>query len=1552
MRSRLVALCALIGSILAQGSPDDFCPLCGQEPVLLPPPVPNGPAVTLGFDTCCPYSTYSTTGDCVNNPSTESYRTVGFSEPITETDDFVSMCMDISGIVFKRSDRTPCCESCTCFGDPNCISFDGTEEIWIVCDSRTLSKRHYRRNYCPFTQTQCIQEVDPAGNQCEWGPEKKGITLKEWMATESSSPCQPAEITYIKMYEADSFSLVIGQGERGNIKELELTLKKKKHKMVATDCLNNGIDDTWTGDDIDGSFQRTEEMHGLNGLNDKIWHVLDEETGIGMTVRCTATLVNGVQKSPRFNIESVHEPSANFRDDRKRLGGFCITNDLGNKNKSPHTTLIEENGYCKLNAPTNDATVARIVCQNHAIPQNGVGQCYKQFCTEYWRPYYDSVENCFEVISNSSNPTHWEDGFCTAFNDPKEPGDFEECKKTIEEFGWEVVTNTYYKSDRPQGECIESFEDLPDELDECENGVVLQVYQDGAWVNVKAISETRPLCDAEISICYDTYPDIFRKQLRWIQTRETQNCQKDTCSQQDGFEVVVTIDRVTKEPTPEPTSSPSATPTGSPSKSPSTSPTKSPTTTPSSSPSKSPTTAPSGSPTSSPTASPSKNPSSSPTRSPSTSPSSSPSISPSSNPTKSPSSSPSKAPTANPTFEPTSKPTERPTGSPTNDPTSQPTPDPTASPTKDPTSEPTERPTGSPTNDPTSQPTPDPTASPTKDPTSEPTERPTGSPTNDPTSQPTPDPTASPTKDPTSEPTQRPTGSPTNDPTSLPTTDPTASPTKDPTSEPTQGPSASPTNDPTSLPTKGPTASPTRKPTSLPTSGPTSSPSSRPTGQPTDIPSASPSSAPTFINTQTGIPTSLPTSDPTPGPTGSPSKVPTNDPTSAPSKKPTDEPSAQPTNAPSNIPTDLPTSAPTTLPTATPTKTPTPEPGNTGPPNPPNSDPTAEPTSVPSQLPPTGVPSRITVGPTSTTLSPTTSISSAPTVPPFTFPPSICVEPVTECPPGTPGAREALPDGTSARIQSGKEVVWIITEPTSGISTKVRCTANFGGKKAYVPRLGIEDLIDPSPEDRTYSCGYCPTSEMERTGDTANTDFLDATGNCSSRPRPVEISQAICAPYLQFESFDECARAICSAHWFPNYKSPNSCEKKFRKNEEDAFCTLFNSPGSPDFEECVDDIDDFGWKFAAEKYLPSNDEALCSSDPRDFPKELSDCQTGAEIQYFVPGSDEWVTYVAVPSDSDRPLCSSGLQFNADDHKVLFKYAVRVKQTSLPRDTCITVSTCTVTQRVSTELSYSRSKPCSKSTVGSPSDPLVFPENGVTLCNKVYESNDCVEIPQLSGSPASYETTLTDMPECCAPKDTENTIPELGIVPGYKFSRYSQACSPICDYGDSSKCCNELGEDDTLTVKVVFSGSVRDSMCCVSCTCYGDPRCISFEGVKVSWIPCDARDASTANERNYCASTKEKCDKTIDPAGNKCLWFPEDDTSKGWDVLKKGGACKASAEGTFSCLTMYKTPTFSMGVKQGDRGVIVSARLRMGTQEYTIDAKECLEEKQPWRKINN
>ena len=355
---------------------DSFCPLCGQEPVFQDPPVPNEGEVIFRFDLCCPFAE-TESDDCVINARGEAERESGLNAAIAEgITDFIDFRLTLGRMQFERSDQ-PCCDTCSCSGDPNCVAFDGSAETWVVCDAREAGEAQKRleRGLCRQTQTQCQKEMDPYGVPCVWAPDRDGVPMEEWSVAAMGSPCQPKNESMIMMYEADTTRVTIGQGERGNVKSVLLEFSSGTYNLTADSCVNNGESDSWAGDEITEYFQRQEEMQPGDNA-DIVWDVLDPETVIGVTIRCTAYLdvEDGMKKSARLNIESVLEHNPNYATERNPLGGYCVTGDLGNTNPSPNTLMIAQEGMCFRNGPSDLVQAVRIICDNPAITVNGIDQ--------------------------------------------------------------------------------------------------------------------------------------------------------------------------------------------------------------------------------------------------------------------------------------------------------------------------------------------------------------------------------------------------------------------------------------------------------------------------------------------------------------------------------------------------------------------------------------------------------------------------------------------------------------------------------------------------------------------------------------------------------------------------------------------------------------------------------------------------------------------------------------------------------------------------------------------------------------------------------------------------------------------------------------------------------------------------------------------------------------------------------------------------------------------------------------------------------------------------
>lgn len=567
--SRMLVIAFFAAFVAGVYGQDETCPLCGEFPVTQPPPEPNVGFAEFDFDICCPYSE-NNVGGCVLNPLGEAERVSSLDAPIIAPDEeFVGFCQTWDQFVFETTDTQSCCVTCSCFGDPNCIDFNGQKDTWIVCDGRTVPENPIKqeRGFCKITEEQCLKEIDPSSDTdepCLWLPQSES-EAKNWDIRTMGSPCQARGLTPLLMYEADTFAFSIFSGDRGYIKELAVTFGDDTWTMSAQDCVLSST--PWRGPQpIPPTFQRRVETCAPDGNNDVLWDVVDPETGIGSTIRCTSTKVFAAKRQPYMNVESLYEPDPNYETDRNPLGGFCATGEMGNSNPSPNTINIEENGFCFQNAPETNVTIARLICQNPSITRQGVGQCQKDFCTKYNQPLYDDFEDCYETIQNS-----FAEGFCRAFN--ADETDVQECLTMIQEEGWAQAVAVYLNRNRPTTGCIDNFDELPDDLEPCQKGVRLQYLdpESGAWVTVKAIALDEPVCaDASFELCFDEFPQLFNNRVRWQQERQVVGCLADQCLPEIGFATRLRTEKTTLAPTFQPTEPPSSAPTESPTVSPTT----------------------------------------------------------------------------------------------------------------------------------------------------------------------------------------------------------------------------------------------------------------------------------------------------------------------------------------------------------------------------------------------------------------------------------------------------------------------------------------------------------------------------------------------------------------------------------------------------------------------------------------------------------------------------------------------------------------------------------------------------------------------------------------------------------------------------------------------------------------------------------------------------------------------------------------------------------------------------------------------------------------------
>ena len=554
---------------------------------------------------------------CVIDPVSPS-RFTGISEPIVAGGGSCSPGekLIISNMAITKVFDEPCCVSCSCHGDPECISFDGVEDKWVICDGRQDNNKGLQGN-CPIKKKVCEKQLDPAGNQCRW------LTAEE--ARDGQSRCQPWDeendrmaVFPLLMYQADSYSITVMQGERGSILEVEIN-SDQVYTLNSQECLAS--ETPWNVPEDPRYFTRREESYESDPYNDVLWTVVDEATQISATIRCVTVLnETGFPVSSRLNVESVVEPNGNFKTTRTNLGGFCYTSDLQKTGTTDHTDTLDN---CTNGRASEEALIARVMCENPTITASGVENCKVSFCSKHKHPFFaeetDPVDACLEGLNEDLR-----EGFCEAVAYPSDGQTKDmanaECVNFIEDYGWPQAGRRYLAIMDLSDSCVSDSVDLPESLEECEEGVELQILENGVWSSYMAFPAKKPVCEGVVfEFDCDAYPELFENQWRFYQrSPDKQACNTNVCEAVEGFEAEV---KFVPLPTTAPTRSPTVSPTSSPSNSPTTSPTKKP----SSSPTHSPTNRPSNDPTVSPT----KSPEVLPTREPTTQePTAAPTLSP------------------------------------------------------------------------------------------------------------------------------------------------------------------------------------------------------------------------------------------------------------------------------------------------------------------------------------------------------------------------------------------------------------------------------------------------------------------------------------------------------------------------------------------------------------------------------------------------------------------------------------------------------------------------------------------------------------------------------------------------------------------------------------------------------------------------------------------------------------------------------------------------------------------------------------------------------------
>ena len=193
-------------------------------------------------------------------------------------------------------------------------------------------------------------------------------------------------------------------------------------------------------------------------------------------------------------------------------------------------------------------------------------------------------------------------------------------------------------------------------------------------------------------------------------------------------------------------------------------------------------------------------------------------------------------------------------------------------------------------------------------------------------------------------------------------------------------------------------------------------------------------------------------------------------------------------------------------------------------------------------------------------------------------------------------------------------------------------------------------------------------------------------------------------------------------------------------------------------------------------------------------------------------------------------------------------------------------------------------------------------------------------------------------QLCGTRESKSSVDSCNIDSKFKWT----SC---CAFGDQcrkyevqvpelSSSCNSP-DSNRLSIKLVFNLD-RNDTCCESCTCYGDPECVSFGRSFDKWIVCDARESS-------CRITKSVCDTLLDHNNNKCVWKSPELDNKNWDVGLLGSPCEPNfTSGKLPMMNMMNIPSLlNIDLILGERGVITAALLKIkGDKTFIFNASKC------------
>mmetsp|Transcript_11551 Transcript_11551/g.20478 ORF Transcript_11551/g.20478 Transcript_11551/m.20478 type:complete len:623 (+) Transcript_11551:475-2343(+) len=431
-------------------------------------------------------------------------------------------------ISFKHlAEDVECCSNCVCFGDPECVSFNNVEDLWIPCDAREdpfnpTPEKSYKS--CRIFKDICDGMTDPNGNQCKWIRED-GDNSAGWDMGTLGSPCVPDlskdDIT-MNMYTSkdNKFSVDLSLGERGIIQRVNTKIGNSRYSLDANDCFEDVATggNPWTG----GESDYITLLH--NSTTEVEYQVVDVKSMTSMHLLCVRNH-NGA--APRVNVQSLTV----LTEDVPSGSGFCVRDSINEAGDTSDTLLRHHECV----ATAEEALQACKALVSAGLVDNQLLECATEWCSR--AQFADDVDKNKEAReeckrrhnkNDGNNNNVWVSEYCKAvryqgFSTMNQHN----CEDYVKSEGWPVSveqwTNGMPVAGSPALECGNSLSEYTlDQKEDCVDGVYVEVDMDDTdgedWVAKYFIPATRPPCEGVVlGLTADDDKDFFIHNVRITQ---------------------------------------------------------------------------------------------------------------------------------------------------------------------------------------------------------------------------------------------------------------------------------------------------------------------------------------------------------------------------------------------------------------------------------------------------------------------------------------------------------------------------------------------------------------------------------------------------------------------------------------------------------------------------------------------------------------------------------------------------------------------------------------------------------------------------------------------------------------------------------------------------------------------------------------------------------------------------------------------------------------------------------------------------------------------------